>query len=105
MYQLELTRAQIPLQRFGLCIEHLVAMLVLCHHAALQDKTQQAVAELQMQLLKDKFDAIKLLGSLGEVERLRSAVAAVGDDIEHGRSTLLQGFEAEPFAHPWDESK
>jgi alkylation response protein AidB-like acyl-CoA dehydrogenase len=103
VYQLELTRAQIPLQRFGLCVEHLVAMLVLCHHAALQDETQQTVAELQMQLLKDKLDSIKLLGSLCEVERLRRAVAAVGDDIEHGRSTLLQGFEPEAFAHPWDE--
>jgi alkylation response protein AidB-like acyl-CoA dehydrogenase len=103
IYQLELTRAQIPLQRLGLCIEHLVSMLALCHHAALQDASEHRVAALQAQLLKDKFRAVPLLGSLGELRRLRAAVAAIGRDIETGENAMLRSVEAEPFAHPWEE--
>lgn len=103
IYQLELTRAQIPLQRLGLCIEHLVSMLVVCHHASVQDESQHDVAELQSQLLKDKYDAIKLLGSLRELARLRRATAAVGERIEGEKLSLLADLEAEPFAHSWDE--
>jgi alkylation response protein AidB-like acyl-CoA dehydrogenase len=103
IYQLELTRAQIPLQRLGLCIEHLVSMLALCHHASLQDKSEHAVAALQAQLLKDKFKAIGLLGSLGELRRLRAAVDAIGKDIEAGENAMLRSVKAEPFAHPWDD--
>ena len=104
-YQLELTRAQIPLQRLGLCIEHLVSMLVLCHHAAVQDKSQQEIAALQAQLLKDKYQGIKLVTSLAEIQRLRSQLGKVGDCIEKGESSLLNEIEAEPFAHSWDEDK
>ena len=106
-YQLELTRAQIPLQRFGKCVEHLTSMLVLCHHAALQDKSQQRVARLQAQLIKDKVRGIRLLSGVFEMERARSMVADVGRDIEKRESSLLEGFEPQPFAHPWtqDSSK
>ena len=55
--QLELTRAQIILMRFGLCIEHLTSMLVICCHAALQDESQHAVADLQARLIRRKFEA------------------------------------------------
>ena len=101
VYQLELTRAQIPLQRLGLCIEHLVSMLVLCHHAAQQDRSQQQIAAVQAQLLKEKYQAIKLITCLSEIQRLRRQVAAVGDAIEQQQSSLLNEIEAEPFAHPW----
>ena len=63
-YQLELTRAQIPLQRFGKCIEHLVSMLAICHHAALGDETMREVAALQAQLLQDKYRAMRLFSGL-----------------------------------------
>ncbi len=63
-YQLELTRAQIPLQRFGKCIEHLVSMLAVCHHAALGDETMREVAALQAQLLQDKYRALRLFSGL-----------------------------------------
>ncbi|MEO8313588.1 MAG: hypothetical protein ABI645_02235 [Pseudomonadota bacterium] len=46
-YQLELTRAQIPLLRLGLCIEHLVSMLTCCHHAAKGSRSLDAIADLQ----------------------------------------------------------
>ena len=39
-----LTRAQIPLQRLGKSIEHLVSVVALCHHAKLQDPSQQRTA-------------------------------------------------------------
>jgi hypothetical protein len=103
IYQLELTRAQIPLQRIGLAIEHLVSLLALCHHAAVQDESQQDVALLQAQVLKDKVDSIKLLGGLREIARLRRAVATVGDRIQQERISLFDGLDAEPFAHPWEK--
>jgi alkylation response protein AidB-like acyl-CoA dehydrogenase len=101
-YQLELTRAQVPLQRFGKCVEHLVSMLVLCHHAAVNDVSQQQVARLQAQLIKDKFDGIKILSAMFEMERTREMIAAVGRSVEKGESSLIDGVEAEPFAHPWE---
>lgn len=104
IYQLELTRAQIPLQRTGLVVEHLVSMLAICHHAAVQDASQQDVAQLQAQLLKDKVDGIKLLGSPRELTRLRRSVAAVGRRIQQDELSLFDGLKAEPFAHPWDSS-
>ncbi|MDH5359780.1 MAG: acyl-CoA/acyl-ACP dehydrogenase [Gammaproteobacteria bacterium] len=104
-YQLKLTRAQIPLQRLGLQIEHLVSMLVLCHHAAVNDDSQQEVALLQAQLLKDKYDGIKLLSSLAELRRTQRMVETIGKRIENGRSSMLNDIKAEPFPHPWDKDE
>ena len=92
------------MQRFGLCIEYLVSILALCHHASVFDPSQQAVAVLQCQVLKDKYDAIKLLGSARELARLRTAIAVVGDRIEADQVSLFEGLDPEPFAHPWDEN-
>ena len=99
--QLELTRAQIPLQRLGKRIEHLVSMLALCHHAAEQDESQQRVARLQAELLRDKFHGVRVIGSLRSMQRIRDAVADVGRDIEKGQQTLIQNVKPQPFAHPW----
>ena len=102
-YQLELTRAQIPLQRLGLCIEYLVSMLVTCCHAAEHDASQQRVAALQAHLLRDKYHSVRLVGSLGEIARLRAATARVAEDVEADSLSLFDGLEPEPFAHPWDD--
>lgn len=102
-YQLELTRAQIPLQRIGLAIEQLVSMLVVCHHAAVQDKTQHSIAAVHAQVLKEKYQAIKLFRAISEIQRLRQRVSILGSEIEEGRSSLLNEIEAAPFAHPWTE--
>ncbi len=104
-YQLELTRAQIPLQRMGFAIEQLVSMLVICHHAALQDKSQQQIAAAQAQLLKEKYQGIRLFSAINEIQRLRCQIAEVGDAIEQGKSSLLNEIEPEPFAHPWAEKE
>lgn len=102
IFQLELTRAQVPLVRLGLCIEHLVSMLALCHHASMQDRSQHEIAALQAQLLKDKFNGIKLLSSLREMQQLRRHIAAVGEAIADDRCSILRGLDPQPFAHPWD---
>jgi hypothetical protein len=81
-------------------------MLAVCHHASQQsDQSQRDIAVLQAQLLKDKYDAIKLLGSLGDMARLRRATARVGRRIEDDEVGLFDGLDAEPFAHPWTDEE
>ena len=101
-FQLELTRAQIPLQRLGKVIEQLVAMLALCHHSAVSDASQQRVAALQCEQLKMRVRGTRLLTGLWQIERLRKLVGAVGADVEKERSSLIEGVEPEPFAHPFE---
>src|SRR5258706_14627571 len=100
-FQLELTRAQIPLQRLGKCIEHLVSTLVICHHAALRDAGTQQVAALQSQLLRDKYRAIRIVSGLVALQRTRRAVAAIRASIEAGECSMLDAVEPEPVGHPW----
>ncbi len=100
-FQLELTRAQIPLQRLGKVIEQLVTMLALCHHAKQQDGSQQRVAALQCEQLMTRVKGTRLLTGLWQIERLRRLVAGVGDDVEKQQSSLLRGVEPQPFAHPF----
>ncbi|MBM3961834.1 MAG: acyl-CoA dehydrogenase [Planctomycetes bacterium] len=103
-FQLELTRAQIPLQRLGKVIEHLVSMLALCHHAAaLPDNSQRRVAALQCEQLMTQVKGLRLLTGLWQMDRLRALVGAVGDDLEHGRCTLVDGVAPQAFAHPFEK--
>jgi hypothetical protein len=104
-YQLELTRAQIPLQRLGKCIELLVSMLAVCHHAARGDAAMQDVAALQAQLLKDKYRAIRILSGLRDLERTRAAAAAIGRRLEAGNCSLIDDIEPQPFGHGWDDTR
>ncbi len=104
-FQLELTRAQIPLQRLGKTMEHLTSMVALCYHGSEQELTQQRVAELQCRRLKDKARSVRLLSDLIGIERLRRVVGEVGSDIEFGRSTLIHKVKPEMYAMPWDETK
>ncbi|MCR9247180.1 MAG: acyl-CoA/acyl-ACP dehydrogenase [bacterium] len=101
-FQLELTRAQIPLQRLGKVIEQLVTMLALCHHSTQNDDSQRSVAALQCEQLQTRVRGTKLLLGLWQMERLRDLVAAVGEDIEKGRSSLLANVKPQPFAHPFE---
>lgn len=104
-YQLELTRAQIPLQRLGKSIEHLVSILAICHHAAHGDASMQEVALLQAQLLEDKYRAIRLVGGLRALQRTRDAVAAIGQSLEAGRCSLLADVEPQRFGQPWERGQ
>ncbi|MEY3160467.1 MAG: hypothetical protein RIT25_458, partial [Planctomycetota bacterium] len=78
-FQLELTRAQVPLQRLGKAIEHLVSMVVLCHHAAQQDVTQQR----RTAGLRAPVRAARQ----GLSAHCRSITAAASLTLAHGRST------------------
>jgi hypothetical protein len=102
-FQLELTRAQIPLQRLGKVIEQLVTMLALCHHAtALPHADQRRVAALQCEQLAMRVRGTRLLTGLWQMDRLRRLVGAVGDDLEKGENTLLAGVAPQPFAHAFE---
>lgn len=102
-FQLELTRAQIPLQRLGKVIEQLVTMLALCHHAAaLPHEDQRRIAALQCEQLATRVRGTRLLTGLWQMDRLRRLVGAVGDDLEKGECSLLAGTRPQPFAHPFE---
>jgi alkylation response protein AidB-like acyl-CoA dehydrogenase len=104
-FQLELTRAQIPLQRFGKVVEHLVSMLALCHHAtAQQDASQRRVAALQCEQIMARVRGLGLLTGLWQMDRLRRHVEAVGNDLESGQCSLLTNVAPQPFAHPFEAS-
>jgi alkylation response protein AidB-like acyl-CoA dehydrogenase len=101
-FQLELTRAQIPLQRLGKTIEQLVTMLALCHHTAHHDASEQHIAALQCEQLQTRVKGSRLLTGLLQMERLRHLVEKVGDDVEKGQCSLLAGVKPQPVAHAWD---
>lgn len=101
-FQLELTRAQVPLQRLGKCIELLVSMLALCHHARGQDQSQRNVAALQCEQLQQQVRALPLVTGLWQMQRLRRRIDAVGKDLEGDGGSLLAGLPPQPFAHPWE---
>lgn len=104
-YQLELTRAQIPLQRLGKSIEHLVSMLAICHHAARGDASMQQVAALQAQLLEDKYRAVRILGGLRAMQRTRRAVAEIGKSLEAGQCSLIADVAPQDYGHPWERGQ
>jgi len=101
-FQLELTRAQIPLQRFGKLLEHLTSMVVLAWHGGTLDPSQQRVAALQCALLREKAKGIRLLSGLLALEETRALVAAVGRDVEAGTSSLIADVPPARFAHAWE---
>lgn len=101
-FQLELTRAQVPLQRLGKTIELLVSMLALCHHAKVGDQSQRNVAALHCEQLMQQVRAQRLLTGLWQMNRLRRRLAAVGGDLEQGTCSLLADVAPQPFAHGWD---
>ncbi|MCA8960908.1 MAG: acyl-CoA/acyl-ACP dehydrogenase [Planctomycetes bacterium] len=102
-YQLELTRTQIPLQRFGRRIEHLVSALAVCHHAIGKSESTTEIAALQAELLLGRAGEIRILRAIPSIGRIRARLAKIGRDLERGECDLISGVEPEPFGHPWDE--
>ena len=101
-FQLELTRAQIPLQRLGKAIDLLVSMLTLCHHATNnRDQSQIRIAALHCEQLTHRVNGIRLLTGLWEMDRLRKHVAAVGEDLEKDQCTLVDNVKPQALAHPF----
>lgn len=97
-YQLELTRAQLPMLKLANRIEMLTNILVVCCHASKLDASAKTLA------LYKSADIINQLkgGGFSEVEAMRKAVAKTITQIEKGENSLLEGITAEPYAHPWD---
>jgi hypothetical protein len=100
-FQLELTSAQIALQRLGQQIEWLTSVLVLCHHAAVQDETQWRIANLQCLLLLERVRGAKAGLRSRRLRQLRKAVADVGADVASDAVGLFRGLPAEPYQHPF----
>jgi len=103
VWQLELTRAQIPLQRLGRRIELYVAALALCHHARAGSESDARVAALQAELLLEEARSIRILSAVRSIGRLRRTLAEIAGDIENGSCDLIANVAPQPFAHPWDE--
>ncbi len=100
-FQLQLTSAQVALQRLGQRIEWLVSILALCHHSALQDPSQQRVADLQCLLLRERVEASRRGLSNATLRRLRRALSLVARDVRTDESSLFSQLPGEPYAHPW----
>ena len=88
--------------RLGKVIEQLVTMLALCHHGKVNDDSQRRVAALQCEQLRVRVKGTRLLTGLWQMERLRGLVAGVGEDVEKGRSSLIQDLKPQAFAHPFE---
>lgn len=103
IFQLEMTAAQVALQRLGQRIEWLTSMLALCHHAAGQDGSQWSVAGLQCLLLRERVHANASGLGAAPLRALRAAILRVGLDAQEDRSSLLRNLEPEDYAHPFGQ--
>ncbi|RBO78405.1 acyl-CoA dehydrogenase family protein [Marinomonas aquiplantarum] len=100
-YQLELTQAQLPLQRLGKRIETLMCIATLCAHASQLDESTQRVALAQIEILRSELEGNSM--SVKRMESLRIAVKGVAKDLSEEQCSLIKSIKAQPFAHPWDE--
>jgi len=101
VYQLELTRAQLPMQQLGKRIELLMAMAVVCSHASRLDESAQRIAELQAELIKVELKSLPGLKSITSTQDLRNSLDAVTEDLVAGNCSLVDTVDPQPYAHPW----
>jgi hypothetical protein len=78
-------------------------MLALCQHVEPEDESEVQIVALQCELLLAKSRAIRILRDAPAIERIRRELVSLGDAVESDRCGLLQGIDAAPFAHPWDQ--
>lgn len=104
IYQLELTQAQLPLQRLGKRIELLMSMAVVCCHAARLDKSIQHIAEAQAELIKLELCGLSFLANTKSLRKIRRSVQRVIQDIQEGSCSLLAEIEPQAFAHNWEQT-
>lgn len=102
IYQLELTQAQLPLQRLGKRIELLMSMAVICCHAARLDKSIQHIAEAQAELIKLELSGLGFMANTKSLKKLRRSVELVIQDIQEDSCTLITEIEPQAFSHAWD---
>ena len=104
-YQLEQTKAQIPLLKLGKKIEHLVSILVICSHASKQDRSSQNIAAFYAEYLKSEMSGSRIILALASTEKLRRHLAKVAKDIENNECSLIQNIQPQPFAHDWNNDE
>ncbi len=102
-YQLELTKAQIPMQRLGKRIEILVAMATLSCHASKLDRSCNAAAEAQLELMRTELKALNICTEKRSIDKLRSALDRIEACAESDGLTSINSVQPEPFAHQWEE--
>ena len=102
VYQLDLTRAQLPMQRLGKRIELLVAMAAVSAHASRLDESVQRIAELQAELIKNELSSVSGLRALVSLRKMRNSLSEVTHDLESGSCSLINDVEPQAYAHPWD---
>ncbi|GGF58970.1 acyl-CoA dehydrogenase family protein [Alteromonas lipolytica] len=98
-YQLELTRAQVPMLQLGKRIETLMCILILASHASKQDKVTQALAVYRCAEMVMNLDGV--CGS--QTQKQRKAIEEVARALQKDEVSLLDQLIPEPFAHQWDE--
>ena len=102
-YQLELTHAQIPIQRFGKYIENLMAILCLCTHASKLGSSEQKIATFYTEVLKNETEAITILKNLSATQTLRTNLKNLLDEVAKGENTFIADIKPQQFAHDWRE--
>ncbi len=102
-YQLNLTKAQIPMLAFGQRIENLVSLLAVVYTSASASEDTQAIAALQAEILKQKIKQNRVLRKLRSIEMLRKRVHKVSDFISKNQCEILNNLEPHPIPHAWDE--
>lgn len=104
-YQLNLTRAQIPMLAFGKRIENLVSILTVVYASASASEDTQAVAALQAEILKQKIKENRVLRNLRAIEALRKRVQRVSGFVSNDQCELIKNLEPQAIPHAWAEVK
>ncbi len=102
-YQLNLTKAQIPLLAFGTRVENLVSLLSVVYASASATEDTQAVAALQAEILKQKIKENRVLRKLRAIEVLRKRVHKVSGFVKNNQCELIDDLEPQPIPHAWAE--
>ena len=97
-YQLELTKAQLPLLLFGRRVEKLTSIMAVCYHAVGKGPHEVAVAKTAAELLKREAEAIRVIRGIPSIERLRKSSA---EAVKTAEGQYANGV-ASP--QPWTDS-
>lgn len=102
VYQLELTRAQLPMQRLARRIEQLFVTATVCAHASRCDESVQRIAEFQAERMKAEIGFALPFARFRSTQRIRMAVASITRDLESGKCSMIDSIAPQPYAHSWE---
>ena len=100
-YQLNLTKAQIPLLAFGTRIEKLVSLLAVVYASASATEDTQAIAALQAEILKQNIKENRIIRKLRAIETLRKRVQRVSGFVKNNQCELINDLEPQSIPHAW----